>query len=123
MQLSFNNTEYKVLPEFFYICFPAISGCKVDGKFYKVGESFILDNCSARCHCDGNALYSCVDLCPVVVPPHCCSCQVLKWKDQPVGDGKCSCHYGYCADKTYVCNQGRGGLLYIVGGHFQKSSP
>ena len=80
-----------------------IDGRSINGTF-KVGDTFIRDNCSERCTCFKRAnfgLLSCEPLCVNKPPPVCSTYEIIKAFQLQVNKTKCFCSEKRCVKRKY----------------------
>ena len=69
--------------------------CIFQGEQHKIGVRFASKDCSGWCKCDSPTSFSCVSLCPPV-GVMCRHDQKKIMRDEPIGDGKCTCKRPFC---------------------------
>ena len=77
-----------------------LQNCRVNGKVYTEGDTFVSDSCTGRCKCGKNGA-TCVALCPMT-HIQCREYEMVKYYDKAVGYGSnCTCRTPFCEAGLY----------------------
>ena len=101
---------------------PKQDSCYVRGKRYRIGETYVAEDCSGVCLCNGNAPPVCSRLC-LQRPSVCAPGEIKVESIERISDSNCSCTVSSCIRVDTTINSPGCGLSqntsinkFIIGG-------